>query len=424
MEEAGGSEQNEGSHDPTAASLQSETRKDVTPCGETVAEQDPLLSELEQHKVTMRRRLSSIEKLELLINVLTYKIYEIQHDFRKEMEDLQYQRQELLSRKDMTEPQIAMALAELDKKIADKQNTHEATLTSMEGQRFELQKESSNKVQYLDNTLESIKERQQYILNELEEDKRCDDPSKAAEYDRRICNLKMQFEAEINEFLSMQASGWKQLNTEEKLTAMLDQKGLHVSKSGRMLTKSGQLFTLEEAEKMGLMDDLGMSWHSILKGFQTSVKADDEESVITQETSEASMYSKMSSEDVHYLKESLGKPLTLALAEIIAKQPRDPIHYLGHWLFKYRYNQEVDIITKQQEQELTEERDRLARERWHKILEEEARAAVLDILARVEEEALRNELRRLMEAQRAMEDEEEEGEEEEHQENLLLDPVT
>lgn len=76
------------------------------------------------------------------------------------------------------------------------------------------------------------------------------------------------------------------------------------------------------------------------------------------------MYSRMCSEDVNYLKTALGKPLTLGLAEILTKHPRDPIHYLGHWLFKYRYNQELDVIKKQQVQELTDERERLAKEKW------------------------------------------------------------
>lgn len=73
--------------------------------------------------------------------------------------------------------------------------------------------------------------------------------------------------------------------------------------------------------------------------------------------------SRMGSEDVHYLKTVLGKPLTLALAEITAKQPRDPIHYLGHWLMKYRYNQELSVKQQQEMQELIGERDRLEREK-------------------------------------------------------------
>lgn len=70
----------------------------------------------------------------------------------------------------------------------------------------------------------------------------------------------------------------------------------------------------------------------------------------------------MSSEDVDYLKKTIGKPLTLALAEITAKQPRDPIHYLAHWLIKYRYNQDLDIMQSKEVEELTAERTRIAQE--------------------------------------------------------------
>lgn len=75
----------------------------------------------------------------------------------------------------------------------------------------------------------------------------------------------------------------------------------------------------------------------------------------------------MSSEDVQYLKNTVGKPLILALAEITAKQPRDPIHYLGHWLFKYRYNEESDEIKKKEIEELIAERERLAIEKWVRV---------------------------------------------------------
>lgn len=72
----------------------------------------------------------------------------------------------------------------------------------------------------------------------------------------------------------------------------------------------------------------------------------------------------MSSEDVNYLKDVVGQPLTLALTEIMAIQPRDPIHYLAHWLFKYRYNRDLDAAQKIEFDELNTERDRLQQERW------------------------------------------------------------
>lgn len=75
----------------------------------------------------------------------------------------------------------------------------------------------------------------------------------------------------------------------------------------------------------------------------------------------------MSSEDVGYLKENLGKPLALALAEITTLQPRDPIHYLGHWLFKYRYNQQIDDVNKIEMDLLNDMRNKIAKERWVSI---------------------------------------------------------
>lgn len=65
-----------------------------------------------------------------------------------------------------------------------------------------------------------------------------------------------------------------------------------------------------------------------------------------------------------YLKEQLGIPLTLALAEITAVQPRDPIQYLGHWLFKYRYNQEVGDVKRIELQQLIDERQGIAAKKW------------------------------------------------------------
>nr|CAH7768246.1 unnamed protein product [Callosobruchus chinensis] len=126
-------------------------------------------------------------------------------------------------------------------------------------------------------------------------------------------------------------------------------------------------------------------------------------SLITADSKSSGGSSRMTSEDVNYLKENLGIPLTLALAEITAVQPKDPIHYLGHWLFKYRYNQEMSEVQTIEINQLTEERDRLARERWHKFIEEEARAAVIEMILKAEEQGMRNEWIRI---QRELEEEE------------------
>lgn len=125
-----------------------------------------------------------------------------------------------------------------------------------------------------------------------------------------------------------------------------------------------------------------------------------------------SVESTMGSADVMYLKTVVGKPLTLALAEITAKQPRDPVHYLAHWLIKYRFNQELDMTKKKEVDELITERTRIAKETLHRILEEEARTAVLEMIRRAEDITLQKkideELKRIANEVATEENEEEE----------------
>lgn len=70
----------------------------------------------------------------------------------------------------------------------------------------------------------------------------------------------------------------------------------------------------------------------------------------------------MSSVDVSYLKREFGKALSLGLAEVVQIQPFDPIHYLAHWLFKYRFNQEIEIVKQRELEELLAERNRIEAE--------------------------------------------------------------
>jgi len=46
-------------------------------------------------------------------------------------------------------------------------------------------------------------------------------------------------------------------------------------------------------------------------------------------------------QEVEYLKKNLGPILVAALAEICIRRPGDPIEYLGHWLLRWRYNEEL-----------------------------------------------------------------------------------
>lgn len=119
----------------------------------------------------------------------------------------------------------------------------------------------------------------------------------------------------------------------------------------------------------------------------------------------------MSSEDVQYLKNTIGKPLVMAIAEITAKQPRDPIHYLAHWLIKYRYNQEIQQQTQREVDELTAERDRLRRERLKRLMEQEIQDALSTMIMRTENLAYQHEIEAAMlkRMQMLTDEEEEEG---------------
>lgn len=97
--------------------------------------------------------------------------------------------------------------------------------------------------------------------------------------------------------------------------------------------------------------------------------------------------SHLTTDEAHYLKIALGTPLSLGLAEIVARKPADPLHYLAHWLFKYRYNEAALETKKQELEDLIAERERIAREIKTRKMEIEAYAAVLEMIQKAETEA-------------------------------------
>lgn len=87
---------------------------------------------MEHEKAVLRKRLSSLEKLNLCIDVLSYKIYEAQHDYDNDMEVLRKEKEELLARKDISEEDLHAMLAEIDKRIQDRQVMHMAAKAKLE----------------------------------------------------------------------------------------------------------------------------------------------------------------------------------------------------------------------------------------------------------------------------------------------------
>lgn len=78
----------------------------------------------------------------------------------------------------------------------------------------------------------------------------------------------------------------------------------------------------------------------------------------------------------------------MGLAEIIAKKPHDPIHYLAHWLFTYRYNKDAMEIKKRELDELLMERERIQDELKKRQAEIDAYDGVIDLMNKMESEHL------------------------------------
>ncbi|KAF5274361.1 hypothetical protein FQA39_LY07241 [Lamprigera yunnana] len=368
-------------------------------------EQDKIVQELEQEKQMLKKRLSTIEKLDLLTNILTYKIFDEQYDFRKQMDELCIQRDKLVTGSELPSTKIAFGMAEIDKKMNNLRNLHEESMTNLEGQRSELRKEAALKIQHMDGAMESLKTHHFTILNELETTKLTSTPSQISEINKRIGELNRLYKQDIESINKLQLEGWKDYSNEEKLSALLEARGVKISPSGYFLTASGNRLTQSEASQCGLLEGIDFGSRTDLRHKENETTDWSNSTSCTSST--VTMEECMDSEDVQYLKTVFAKPLTLALGEICAKQPRDPIHYLGHWLIKYRYNQEICITKKLEIQELLNERERIEKEKLHAMFEDEAQAAILKMIKGAENEAICKALERIAQETLQLEDEEE-----------------
>ncbi|XP_057657792.1 uncharacterized protein LOC130894814 isoform X2 [Diorhabda carinulata] len=366
---------------------------------------DLICNDLRKLRTNMDERLVLMNKNDFIMNILNYKLYEIQYDFSKTIKRLKEKKKELENTEvnRTNESKIALTFIENEKEINECELTHEEQHKSVRQQMLEAQEGYEKSANILDDCLEVMNKTFSNLITLIEAHKRCSSDSTIEE------TIELdQLKEMLDECRKLQSTGWR--TQVQDLTDFTANQGLRFNEEGLLVTESGREISYDEAVEIKLLDNLKLIDLVFPKRIQ-KVKVDELSLQLSQVSSE-SIESKMSSEDVNYLKDHLGTPLTLALAEITAVQPRDPIHYLGHWLFKYRYNEEIEEIKKIEINQLTEERERIAKERWHKFIEEEARAAVLEMIVRAEETAIRNELLRI---------ERENQQAEEHEEQLDIE---
>ncbi|KAF2882976.1 hypothetical protein ILUMI_23204 [Ignelater luminosus] len=350
--------------------------------------------EVEQTKPSFNKRSTITEQLDILVGNLTYKVLEAQKNYKMNKKSLLDERKELFHKSDLSNSQLAFALAELDQKIADNDNMHDEEILVLKGQRMELLKDLALKTQNLDATICALQLQNDEMLSDLKEQKLHAAPAELEEINRRIEELKRIFFNDMKTLKELQAVMPKGSNFEDySVPEILESRGLRLTPSGYFLTETGRLLTYSEASCMGLLEGIDhISWESVLRTYQDIKKSSSDMSLTTPTTMSAS---KISCKDAEYLSTTLVKPLTLALTEITTIQPRDPIHYLSHRLFKYRYNQEINITRQQEALQLINERKQLEQEKWSAMIEEKTRKIVLDMIIKAEEEAIRNELERI-----------------------------
>lgn len=88
-----------------------------------------------QWKDTVHANHSELQKLNVLLNVLLYKLYEVQLDHRKNTEQLQKQKNKILSNNaNLAEDELSVFLSEIEKKQKELSTTYNLTYLSLQGQ--------------------------------------------------------------------------------------------------------------------------------------------------------------------------------------------------------------------------------------------------------------------------------------------------
>lgn len=314
---------------------------------------------------------------EELVNLINYRAYELRYDFYKKIDSLDdklntLRRDSYYKANEIVNPYAIINMENENQRLAQQfeRNDRKIKDALMNAQRYH-----EHCIDDLDTTLKEMKWRFDNLKMLLE-------ASVVGQGQKALEDqLVMDLEYVIDRFIQMQTKDWHSvIKRREKFEHQ--GKKVNLTNRGLLETSSGQTLTYKEVRD-----------NDLLKGadiFNTTEEVTSSSASST--PSKTSLNERHSCDESEYIKNSLGTPLTLALAEIAAVQPKDPIHYLGHWLFKYRYNQEASERQINEMQLLNLERTRIAEERWRRMVDEEVREVIMQMITRMEEEAFQREL--------------------------------
>ncbi|KAF5280427.1 hypothetical protein FQR65_LT03236 [Abscondita terminalis] len=239
----------------------------MTSTVDIIDEYDSLIADLENKVQNLYKKLSTLQQLDLLIDVISYKIFETQHHYKMEKDEYSSTKETLLANVESNDDNDQQ-IAELEKKIVDLTNANQESLSILEHQKHEVQKEYAMKASLMDSDFEELKTQHNTVLSQLETLVLSSDTRDAG---TKLEKLQNMYENYIIPFDRLQTNHWKDLDSQEMIAASLEDRGLRVTPSNRFLTSSGKILTVAEVKDLGLLDELSLgSWADVLSSLKKS----------------------------------------------------------------------------------------------------------------------------------------------------------
>nr|CAI5846626.1 unnamed protein product [Callosobruchus analis] len=172
---------------------------------------DLIIGDLREMKENIEERIKIVEKAELIMNLLQYRMYEIRYDFTMKVNQLTQQKADLKTGMMLkeTESQAAFKIIETEKEITECQNVYDAQHRCVKEQMLEAQDRYEKSVNILDDGLEVMKQNFANLLLLLEAEKAVLEDKKFSLEDVKNVIALEDIEAVMDKFTEMQTEGWK-----------------------------------------------------------------------------------------------------------------------------------------------------------------------------------------------------------------------